>query len=172
MLLFVCTFLSGVVSSTFFNIYDMPDFTNLVSGKKPNGVDLCLDDDQTVQDTFLSARVSWTNKVERIDEKTVCKKMFVLKLKKRNKRRFLQSYVQHIYHASEDIKLRCKELKLYMNTVTLLDDRQSIGRWSFVRLSHPATIETIAMDSDLKKAVCETGAISYTDLPAPENEGR
>ncbi|KAD7477839.1 hypothetical protein E3N88_00975 [Mikania micrantha] len=78
--------------------------------------------------------------------------MFVLKLKKRNKRRILQSYVQHIYRASEDIELRCKELKLYMNTVTLSDDRQSIGRWSFVRLSHPATMETIAMDSDLKKS--------------------
>ncbi|KAD5317068.1 hypothetical protein R6Q59_032339 [Mikania micrantha] len=129
------------------------DFTNLVSGKKPNGVVLCLDDDQTVQDTFLGARVSWTNRVERIDEKTVCKKTFVLKLKKKDKRRILQSYVQHIYRASEDIELRCKELKLYMNTVTISDDRQSIGRWSFVRLSHPATIETIAMDSDLKKKV-------------------
>ncbi|KAI3694003.1 hypothetical protein L1987_76961 [Smallanthus sonchifolius] len=129
------------------------DFTNLVSGKKPNGVVLCLDDDQIIQDTFLGARVSWTNKVERIDEKSVCKKTFVLKLKKRDKRRILQSYIQHIYRASEDIELRCKELKLYMNTATQSDDHRSIGRWSSVRLSHPATIDTIAMDSDLKKKV-------------------
>lgn len=129
------------------------DFTNLISGKKPNGVVLCLDDDQTIQDTFLGARVSWTNRVERIEENNLCKKTFLLKLKKKDKRRILQSYIQHIYRASEDIELRCKELKLYMNTATLSDDHGSIGRWRSVRLSHPATLETIAMDSDLKKKV-------------------
>ncbi|KAI3681892.1 hypothetical protein L6452_36698 [Arctium lappa] len=129
------------------------DFTNLISGKKPNGVVLCLDDDQTIQDTFLGARVSWTNRVERIEENSLCKKTFLLKLKKKDKRRILQSYIQHIYRASEDIELRCKELKLYMNTATLSDDHGSIGRWRSVQLSHPATLETIAMDSDLKKKV-------------------
>lgn len=129
------------------------DFTNLISGKKPNGVVLCLDDDQTIQDTFLGARVSWTNRVDRIEGNNLCKKTFLLKLKKKDKRRILQSYIQHIYRASEDIELRCKELKLYMNTATLSDDHGSIGRWRSVRLSHPATLETIAMDSDLKKKV-------------------
>ncbi|KAK9056108.1 hypothetical protein SSX86_027196 [Deinandra increscens subsp. villosa] len=130
------------------------DNTNLISGKKPNGIVLCLDDDQTVQDTFLGARVSWTNRVERIEEKTVCcKKTFILKLKKRDKRRILQAYIQHIYRASEDVETRCKELKLYMNTAAPAEDRRSRRRWSSVRLTHPATIETIAMDSDLKKKV-------------------
>ncbi|KAK1408805.1 hypothetical protein QVD17_40865 [Tagetes erecta] len=124
------------------------DFTNLVSGKKVNGVVLCLDDDQTVYDTFLGARVSWTNRVERIDEQqSVCKKTLVLKLKKKDKRRVLQSYIQHIYRAAEDIEMRCKELKMYMNTMN------QTGRWSSIPLSHPATLETIAMDSDLKKKV-------------------
>ncbi|KVH89021.1 AAA-ATPase At2g46620-like [Cynara cardunculus var. scolymus] len=129
------------------------DFTNLIYGKKPNGVVLCLDDDQTILDTFLGARVSWTNRVERIEENGLCKKTFLLKLKKKDKRRILQSYIQHIYRASEDIDSRCKELKLYMNTATLSDDHGSIGRWRSVRLTHPATLETIAMDSDLKKKV-------------------
>ncbi|KAM0015969.1 putative AAA+ ATPase domain, ATPase, AAA-type, core, AAA-type ATPase domain-containing protein [Helianthus debilis subsp. tardiflorus] len=129
------------------------DFTNLVSNK-PNGVVLSLDDDQMILDTFLGARVSWTNRVEKIDDnKSVCKKTFVLKLKKKDKRRILQAYIQHIYRCSEDIEMRCKELKLYMNTVTQSDDRRSTGRWSSVKLSHPATIETIAIDSDLKKKV-------------------
>lgn len=129
------------------------DFTNLIAGKKPNAVVLCLDDNQTIQDTFLGARVSWTNRVERIDEKNICKKTFELKLKKKDKRRILQSYIQHIYRASEDIELRGKELKLYMNTSTVTEDNRSTGRWRSVRLSHPASLETIAMDSDLKKKV-------------------
>lgn len=127
------------------------DFTNLVSGKKANGIVLCLDDDQTIQDTFLGARVTWTNRVEKNEENNILRKTFVLKLKKKDKRRILQSYIQHIYRASEDIEVRCKELKLYMNTAT--SDHRRMGRWSSVPLSHPATIETIAMDSDLKKKV-------------------
>ncbi|KAJ0758734.1 putative AAA+ ATPase domain, ATPase, AAA-type, core, AAA-type ATPase domain-containing protein [Helianthus annuus] len=121
------------------------DNTNLISGNKPNGVVLRLDDNQTVLDTFLGARVSWTNRVEN------CKKTFVLKMKKKDKRRILQSYIQHIYRAAEDVESRgSKELKLYMNTTSLVDDNR---RWSSVRLTHPATFETIAMDSDLKKKV-------------------
>ncbi|KAK1420246.1 hypothetical protein QVD17_21688 [Tagetes erecta] len=129
------------------------DNTNLISGKKLNSIILCVDDDQTVVDTFLGARVSWTNRVEWIEETNVSKKTFLLKVKKRDKRRILQSYIQHIYRASEDVESRCKELKLYMNTTTLTDDNRSKNRWSCVRLTHPATIETIAMDSDLKKKV-------------------
>ncbi|PWA73733.1 AAA+ ATPase domain-containing protein [Artemisia annua] len=138
------------------------DFTNLVSGKKPNSVVLSLDDDQKVADTFLGARLSWTNKLEHINDEinkiNVSKKTFILKIKKKDKRRILQAYIQHIYRAAEDIETRCKELKLYMNMMTsssLLSacDNRIVNRWSSVRLSHPATLESIAMDSDLKKKV-------------------
>lgn len=40
-----------------------------------------------------------------------------------------------------------------MNTVKESDECRSSGRWSSVRLTHPATIETMAIDSDLKKKV-------------------
>lgn len=130
------------------------DFINLISGQKPNGVVLTLDDDQMIHDTFLGARVSWTNKIEKIEENRICKKSLVLKLKKKDKRRILHSYIQHIYRASEDIELRCKELKFHFNTTTFSHvDNCNILRWKSVKLSHPATLETIAMDTDLKKKV-------------------
>ena len=65
------------------------DFTNLISGKKSNDIVLCLDDNQTVHDTFLGARVSWTNKVERGEEnKNSCRgrRYLVLKIKKKDRR--------------------------------------------------------------------------------------
>ncbi|KAL7003652.1 hypothetical protein U1Q18_004801 [Sarracenia purpurea var. burkii] len=37
------------------------DFANLFSGCKSNEITLALDPNQTIVDTFLSARVSWTN---------------------------------------------------------------------------------------------------------------
>ncbi|XP_076920266.1 AAA-ATPase At2g46620-like [Bidens hawaiensis] len=122
------------------------DFTNLISGTKTNSVVLCIDEDQVIHDTFLGARVSWTNKVGKT-------KAFVLKLKKIDKRRILHSYIQHIYRAVEDIEVRFKELKLYINTGTQDNNNNIIFRWGSVRLSHPATIDTLAIDPDLKKKV-------------------
>lgn len=121
------------------------DFTNLFSGRKPNDIVLSLDDNQTVHDTFLGARVSWTNRIERIDSK-VCRKTLVLKLKKKDKRRVLQSYLQHIFRVCDEIEARCKDVKLYMNT-------QTDGRWRSVQFTHPSTLETIAMEADLKNKV-------------------
>ncbi|KAL6978273.1 hypothetical protein U1Q18_019942 [Sarracenia purpurea var. burkii] len=43
------------------------DFTNLFVGKKLNDIVLCLDDNQTVRDEFLGARVSRSKSV--VDER-------------------------------------------------------------------------------------------------------
>lgn len=121
------------------------DYTNLFSGKKPNGIVLSLDDNQVVHDTFLGARVTWTNSIDG-NGGSICRKALVLKLKKKDKRRILQSYLQHILRVCEEIDVRYKEVKLYMNS-------QSDGRWRSVRFMHPSTMETIVMDADLKSKV-------------------
>ncbi|KAM7511869.1 hypothetical protein LguiB_010744 [Lonicera macranthoides] len=124
------------------------DFTNLFSGKKSNDIVISLDDNQTVNDSFLGATVSWKNQVEKISQKSY--RTFVLKVKKKDKRRILRPYLQHIHSVSDDIEQRRRELKLYMNTDS---DHRSNGRWRSVPFTHPSTLETIAMDSDLKNKV-------------------
>ncbi|KAA8516206.1 hypothetical protein F0562_019385 [Nyssa sinensis] len=125
------------------------DFTNLFSGKKSNDIILCLDDNQTVHDTFLGARVSWTNEVEKNSESS-CRRTFSLKIKKKDKRRILRTYLQHIHTVSDDIEHLRREAKLYMNTQS---DHRNNGRWRSVPFTHPSTLDTIAMDSDLKSKV-------------------
>ncbi|OVA20648.1 AAA+ ATPase domain [Macleaya cordata] len=123
------------------------DFANLFSGKKSNEISVQLDSNQIVYDTFLSARISWKN--EEKSEGNSCR-TFVLKIKKRDKRRILRPYLQHIHTVSDEIELRKKEVKLYTNTET---DHCSNGRWRSVPFTHPTTLDTVAMDSDLKNKV-------------------
>lgn len=95
------------------------DFTNLFSGKKSNDIILCLDDNQVVHDTFLGARISWKNEVS--EEK----RTFVLKIRKKDKRRILQSYLQHIHTVSDEIQQTRREVKLYINSQSKSDHRNT-----------------------------------------------
>lgn len=118
------------------------DFTNLFSGSKSNDIILCLDDNQVVFDTFLGARVSWKNEIDSISRK----RTFVLKIKKKDKRRVLQSYLQHIHTVSDEIDQRWREIRLFINT-------ELNQRWRSVPLAHPVTIDTMVMDLDLKNRI-------------------
>ncbi|KAK8630903.1 hypothetical protein V6N13_079674 [Hibiscus sabdariffa] len=114
------------------------DFTNLFTGKKPNEIVLRLDPNQIIEDDFLGAKIFWINEDDNL----------VLKIRKADKRRILRPYLQHIHSVSDDLEDQKRDLKLYMNVV----DRQK-GRWRSVPFTHPSTLETIAMESDLKNKV-------------------
>ncbi|XAR53931.1 hypothetical protein NMG60_11028874 [Bertholletia excelsa] len=141
----VCAYVSSLTS------IEDSDFTNLFSGKKSSDIVLCLDDNQTVHDEFLGARVSWTNEVRvgRGNDRS-CSRSFVLRIKKKDKRRILKAYIQHIHTVSDEIEERRGEVKLYMNT---LPHHEGNGRWISVPFTHPSTLDTIVMDSDLKNKV-------------------
>ncbi|KAM7463658.1 hypothetical protein LguiA_031779 [Lonicera macranthoides] len=116
------------------------DFANLFSGNKSSDISLVLDSNQTISDTFLSARVYWTNE----------NKTLALKIRRKDKRRILRPYIQHIHRVFDEIEQRRKEVKLYINAD---NEPQKNGRWISVPFTHPATIETAVMDSNLKSKV-------------------
>lgn len=119
------------------------DFANLVTGSRSNDVVLSLDPNQTVFDSYLGARVAWTNVVGESDGR----RCFVLRIRKKDKRRILRPYLQHILAKYEEFE---RELKLYINCESR---RLTDGRWRSVPFTHQATMETVAMDSDLKSKV-------------------
>lgn len=122
------------------------DFTNLFSGDKPGEINLVLDDNQVVVDKFLGARLRWVNqKCEQTGLKSL-----VLKLRKSDKRRILRPYLQHIRTVFDEIEQRKKEVKLYINVG---DDPQRKGRWMSIPFTHPATLESVVMEADLKSKV-------------------
>ncbi|KAL9245432.1 hypothetical protein vseg_019090 [Gypsophila vaccaria] len=113
------------------------DFTNLFSGVNPNDIVLTLNIDQTVFDTFLGARVRW-----RCGVAGECR-AFTLEIRKRDKRRVLRSYLQHIHAVSDEIERVKRELRLF----TLANSGR---RWRSVPFTHPATFDTVVMDADVK----------------------
>ncbi|KAF8033558.1 hypothetical protein BT93_D2220 [Corymbia citriodora subsp. variegata] len=123
------------------------DFTNLFAGKKPNDILLHLDPNQTIDDVFLGARLSWTNH-QRGDRRA-----FVLRIRRADKRSILRPYLQHIHAVSDEIDRKKRDLKLHINVDRVVLDDGVSGRWRSVPFTHPSTLDTIAMEPDLKDKV-------------------
>ncbi|KAK9122235.1 hypothetical protein Syun_019852 [Stephania yunnanensis] len=126
------------------------DYANLFSEKTFKEVEISvkLDRNQIVHDVFLGAKVSW----KRNDQESLnSSKALVLKIKKKDKRRILQQYLQHVHRVADEIESRKKEIKLH--TIITDSSSSSLKKWKSVEFNHPATFETIAMDSDLKTRV-------------------
>ncbi|KAL7183523.1 hypothetical protein ACSBR2_025842 [Camellia fascicularis] len=120
------------------------DFANLFSGNKSNEINLFIDPNQIVVDTFLSARVYWSC------ERDSRSRALVLKIRRSDKRKILRPYLQHVHAMFDEIEQRRKEVTLYINAG---DEPERNGRWRSIPFTHPSTIETVAMDSDLKNKI-------------------
>lgn len=118
------------------------DFTNLFSGSKSNDIFFHLDASQSIYDTFLSAKVCWTNQKSSDGIRS-----FVLKIKKNDKKRVFRQYFQHILSVSDEIEQRKKEIKLHLN---VSGENQ---RWRSIPFNHPANFETVVVDADLKTKI-------------------
>lgn len=114
------------------------DFVNLFSGNnKSNQIILVMECNQVFPDTFLGSRVYW-----KFD-----KDCFVLKMRRKEKRRILSSYLQHIHKVADEIEQKSNEVRLYINAE---NEPERNGRWISTPFTHPATIDTAVIDSDLK----------------------
>jgi hypothetical protein len=70
---------------------------------KPNDIVFCLDPNQSVEDNYLGAIVTWTNG-DNI-EQNGCRS-FVLKVRQADKHRILKPYLQHIHTVADEIEQR------------------------------------------------------------------
>ncbi|KAG8390439.1 hypothetical protein BUALT_Bualt01G0083500 [Buddleja alternifolia] len=123
------------------------DFANLFSSSNSTDINLILDENRTIIDEFLGARVHWT--IENREEKSPVKSL-VMKIRKNDKRRILAPYLQHIHQAFDEIEQKRKELRLFVNVE---NEQRRNGRWRSTQFMHPATMDTIVMDADLKTRI-------------------
>ncbi|XP_073292874.1 AAA-ATPase At2g46620-like [Primulina huaijiensis] len=122
------------------------DYANLFSSSKSTEISVILDDNQTITDNFLGARVYW--KVGNSEKGGL--KSLDLKMRRNDKRRILVPYFQHIHQVFDEIEQKRKEVRLFVNVDP---DVHRNGRWRSTSFTHPATMETIVMDSDLKTRI-------------------
>ncbi|XP_020586024.1 AAA-ATPase At2g46620-like [Phalaenopsis equestris] len=116
------------------------DHTNLFSsGVRHNEFSAQLAAGQVVYDFFLGARVSWSSLPGGGDGGCL-----VLRLRRQDRYRVLRPYLQYVENAAGEIENRRKEIMMY----TIAG-----GKWRSVPMTHPATMETVAMEQDIKNRV-------------------
>lgn len=120
------------------------DYINLLSGRSPNDILLSPADDQIIPDTFLGARLSWLNRIDRDDSNNVISRSFVLRIKRKDKRRILKPYLHHIHTVSDDVEERGRQMRLHNN---------ADGRWKSVPFVHPANFDSLVIGQDLKARI-------------------
>ncbi|KAL2497551.1 P-loop containing nucleoside triphosphate hydrolase superfamily protein [Abeliophyllum distichum] len=57
---------------------------------------------------------------------------------------------EHIHSVFDEIEQKQKEVRLFVNAES---ERQRNGQWRSVPFTHPATMETVVMDADLKTKI-------------------
>ncbi|CAM0870927.1 unnamed protein product [Alopecurus aequalis] len=116
--------------------------------KKTNGgFSLHLGPGHTARDAFQGARLAWTSR--RDDEGS---EVLVLRVRRHDRTRVLRPYLQHVESVADEMELRRRDLRLFANTGGV-DARTGAPRWATAPFTHPATLDTVAMDPDLKARV-------------------
>ncbi|XP_020580191.1 AAA-ATPase At3g50940-like [Phalaenopsis equestris] len=118
-----------------------------------NNIVISLDDGEELVDEFQGVKYRWKLVIEDNQstsrggiEITVRVKWYELSFHSKYKDMTLATYFPHILERSNDIKTADRRLKLYMN---------QYDRWSSIDLKHPATLETLAMEVELKQRIIE-----------------
>jgi SpoVK/Ycf46/Vps4 family AAA+-type ATPase len=76
----------------------------------------------------------------------------VLRVRRHDRTRVLRPYLQHVESVADEMELRRREMRLFVNT-GVADARTGAPRWASAPFTHPATLDTVAMDPDLKARV-------------------
>uniref|UniRef100_A0ACD5U4X1 Uncharacterized protein n=1 Tax=Avena sativa TaxID=4498 RepID=A0ACD5U4X1_AVESA len=115
----------------------------LSSATKSNDFSLQLGPGHTAHDAFLGARLAWTNG----GKDGLCSERLVLRVRRHDRTRVLRPYLQHVESVADEMELRRRDLRLYANTGS------DAARWASAPFTHPATLDTVAMDPELKTRV-------------------
>ncbi|TYH44623.1 hypothetical protein ES332_D11G208100v1 [Gossypium tomentosum] len=118
-----------------------------------------LEKGELIVDGFEDVRLTW---------RFVCtegqkphggeKKHFELSFNKKHKDKVLDFYLPYVLHKAEEIKKQDKVIKLYSRQCPFScedDNERRGGSWGSIILEHPATFDTLAMDTALKKMIID-----------------
>ncbi|KDO71006.1 hypothetical protein CISIN_1g009791mg [Citrus sinensis] len=138
-----------------------PSIERLKICKTPNEkvITIRLEKNEQIIDSFRGVQLRWRFAlVEAADGKGNShsmrpeKRLFELTFHQTHKDMVLNSYLPHVIELAKDMKDKTRVLKMY--TLHRVPDYDAI-RWDSVKLEHPATFDTLAMEPDLKATIME-----------------
>ncbi|KAK8959242.1 hypothetical protein KSP40_PGU009017 [Platanthera guangdongensis] len=120
--------------------------------KEKNNIIISLDDGEGLTDVFEGVEYKWQLMLQqetsssRVGETSADVRWYELNFHSKYKDVTLNTYLPHILDRSKEIKAMDRRLKLHMN---------ENDSWSEIDLHHPATMDTLAMDAQLKRTILE-----------------
>ncbi|KAJ3680168.1 hypothetical protein LUZ60_016446 [Juncus effusus] len=107
---------------------------------------------QMAHDSFHGARVSWTYLTDGGPAPAPVTSRLVLRIRRQDRTRVLRPYIQHVESIFDDIEVRRRNLRLFTNSSSGVNCKEQV--WRSVPFTHPATLDTVAMDPELKSRIC------------------
>lgn len=114
---------------------------------------LSMDDHEEVADQFQGIKVWWASGKNVFKSQTLSfhqvtdeKRYYKLRFHKKHRDLIIGPYLNHVLKEGKAIKVRNRQRKLYTNNGSY---------WSHVVFEHPATFNTLAMESEKKKEIME-----------------
>jgi chaperone BCS1 len=112
---------------------------------------------ETVEDIFMDTKVWWTHEVSQRQQSGIQwgavpndeKRKYTLKMRKKDKSKVLDLYVQHVMDIAKSEKELSRDRLLYTNVKNGSSGYKKKA-WESVPFKHPSTFDTLAMDPDLK----------------------
>ncbi|PIA62406.1 hypothetical protein AQUCO_00200423v1 [Aquilegia coerulea] len=113
-------------------------------------LNLKLDENESITDKFCGAVMNWgyfcaRNQTNSHHEKSE-KYYYTLNFSKRHRDLVVGSYLKHIAETSHELNAKYRQKKLYTNST---DEEE----WTSVVFKHPATFDTLAMDTNKKNEI-------------------
>ncbi|KAK3437689.1 hypothetical protein EUGRSUZ_C02290 [Eucalyptus grandis] len=108
-----------------------------------------LTNSDCIADIFDGVSVQWEHAVTQCQSKPSSrgkKRFFTLRIRKCDRDRIRDSYLDYIMDKANDIRRKNRERLLYTN---------SHGGWNPVLFKHPSTFDTLAMDPERKRDIME-----------------
>ncbi|KAK4795486.1 hypothetical protein SAY86_027812 [Trapa natans] len=116
---------------------------------------LSMEQSGRVVDDFNGVKVWWIfRNIETPSRPEQEKRYYILSFHKRYRDVITGAYLEHVIRKGNEIRSRNRRMKLYTNSA---GDRSISKRamWSQIVFEHPATFETMALESDKKKDIIE-----------------
>ncbi|GLT82758.1 hypothetical protein SLE2022_011060 [Rubroshorea leprosula] len=154
---------SGVSSNEVYNAADLylatkispkTERLKLSKTERQKNFAISIEKDEEVVDIFEGIELKWRyNCIEPREKHSAEKKFFELSFNKKFKDKIVDFYLPHVLARAKQIKEESKVVKIYNRDCPCGDD--DTGIWGSMNLEHPATFDTVAMDSELKKMIID-----------------
>ncbi|KAH1113378.1 hypothetical protein J1N35_006756 [Gossypium stocksii] len=121
---------------------------------KDKGLSFKLDKGQRITDSFNGVELKWRHVCYEVEKKgnVTEKRYFMLRFKKNNGDLVMNSYLPFVLKSAEMIENEMRVLKIH----TLGNVHYGYKfKWESIKLEHPSTFETLALDPELKTMIVD-----------------